>query len=80
MLADGNRVVSQLQITGTHRGEWMGVAPTDRSIDVPLFVVHRIENQKIVEDWVLVGTLTFFQQLGIVRPTNELFGNKQSSE
>jgi predicted ester cyclase len=73
MLAERDRVASQLHVTGTHRGEWMGISPTGRTIDVPLFVIHRIEDKKIVEDWVLVGALTLFQQLGLVAPTSELF-------
>jgi predicted ester cyclase len=75
MLADGDRVASQLQVTGTHRGEWMGISPTGRSINVPLIVIHRIEGHKIVEDWVLVGALSLFQQLGLISPTAELFAS-----
>ena len=72
MLAETDRVASQLRVTGTHRGEWMGILQTGRSIDIPLFVIHRIRDQKIVEDWVLVGTLSLFQQLGLVTSTTEL--------
>jgi predicted ester cyclase len=72
ILAETDRVATQLQVTGTHRGEWMAILPTGRSIDVPLIVIHRIKDQKIVEDWVLVGTLTLFQQLGLAAPTSEL--------
>ena len=72
MLAETDRVASQLRVTGTHRGEWLGILPTGRSIDIPLFVIHRLRDQKIVEDWVLVGALTLFQQLGLVATTTEL--------
>ena len=72
ILAEGDRVASHLQVTGTHSGEWMGMAATTQSVSFPLFVIHRIEDNKIVEDWVLVGTLTLLQQLGVVAPTAEL--------
>jgi hypothetical protein len=34
--------------------------------------VHRIARGKIAEDWVMVGSLGLFQQLGLIAPTFEL--------
>ena len=45
-----------------------------------MMTVHRIARGKIAEDWVLVESLGFFQQLGLVSPTFELFSRaKQRS-
>jgi len=79
-LAEEDRVASQIQVTGIHTGEWMGIPATQRPVSFPLFVIHRFENQKIIEDWVLVGTLTLFQQLGIVARTDELIMASPSSK
>ncbi len=63
---------------GTHIGVWLGVAPTNKEVSVRLSVIHRIAQGKIVEDWVLVEALGFFQQLGLVPSTEEIFTRKAS--
>lgn len=72
MVAEADRVVSQSVMRGTHKGEWLGVAPTDKEVSVRLMVIHRIEGCKIVEDWVLVEALGFFQGLGLLPSTQEI--------
>jgi predicted ester cyclase len=72
MLIENERVVTQSVMQGTHTGVWMGIAPTNKEVSVRLAVIHRIADGRIVEDWVLVEALGFFQQLGIVPPTEEI--------
>ena len=79
-LADDDRVMSQIQVTGTHRGEWMGLSSSGTSVNFPLFVIHKIASGKIIEDWVLVGTLTLFQQLDLVPTTSKLIDKGISGE
>lgn len=66
MIGDGDRVVSQLRMEGTHQGTWMGISPTGRRLQIRMVTIHRIADRKIVEDWVLVESLGFFQQLGVL--------------
>jgi predicted ester cyclase len=75
MFAEVDRVITQLLMKATHTGDWLGIAPTGKEITVRLIVIHRIENEKIVEDWVLVESLGFFQQLGLVPTTQEILAN-----
>ncbi len=72
ILAEGERVMTQSVMQGTHTGIWLGIAPTGKHLSVRLSVIHRIINGKIVEDWVLVETLGFFQQLGLVPSTEDI--------
>lgn len=72
MIADQDRVVSQLVMEGTHQGTWMGIPPTGKRLQIRMITIHRIENSKIAEDWVLVESLGFFQQLGMLPDTAEL--------
>jgi predicted ester cyclase len=60
---------------GTHDGNWLGVPATDRRVTVRMSVIHRIADGKIAEDWVLVEALGFFQQLGLLPPTEEFISN-----
>ena len=73
MVADGDRVASQMTMQGTHSGTWMGIAPTGKQISLQMMTIHRIEAGKIVEDWVLVDSLGLFQQLGLVPEREKIF-------
>ena len=75
MFVDGDRVVSQLVMEGTNQGAWMGILPTGKKIQIRMITIHRIANSKIAEDWVLVESLGFFQQLGMLPDTAELIRN-----
>jgi len=72
MIADQDHVVSQLTMEGTHQGMWMGIPPTGKRLQIRMITIHRITNGKIAEDWVLVETLGFLQQLGVLPSTEEL--------
>jgi steroid delta-isomerase-like uncharacterized protein len=75
IIAEGDRVVSQLVMEGTHQGEWVGIAPTNKKVQIRMITIHRIANGKIAEDWVLVESLGFFRQLGMIPDTAELIHN-----
>jgi predicted ester cyclase len=75
IIAERDRVVSQLVMEGTHQGTWMGISPTGKRLHIRMITIHRIANSKIAEDWVLVESLGLFQQLGVVPSTAELVRN-----
>ena len=66
MLANGDKVVQRLTARGTQQGEFQGIPPTGKSIEIWLMVISRIANGKIVEEWQLVDSLSMLQQLGVV--------------
>ena len=70
-LAEGDRVMTQCVARGTHLGSWLGIPATGKIITIQMFVVHRIADGLIAEDWVLIDSLGVFQQLGLVPPTEE---------
>lgn len=69
IIAADAEVVTRYTVTGTHTGPWNAIPPTNKKISVPMMTVHRIQNGRIVEDWVLIGTLVLFQQLGLLPDT-----------
>ena len=76
MIAESDRVVSQLVMDGTHQGTWMGIPPTGKRLHIRMITIHRIANSKIAEGWVLVvESLGFLQQLGVLPSTAELIHN-----
>ncbi len=51
MIAEGDRVAARVTMRGTHLGEFMGVAPTGKPVEVRAIDMFRIANGKIVEHW-----------------------------
>jgi predicted ester cyclase len=72
MFADGDRVISQLAMDGTQTGQWMGIPPTGKRVNIRMITIHRIRSGKIIEDWVLVESLGLFQQFGALPPTRDI--------
>ena len=75
ILSEGDRVVMQLLMEGTHQGAWLGIPASGKRMQVRMFTVHRFVQGKIVEDWVLVESLGVFQQLGVLPNTADLVGS-----
>ena len=65
-IAEGDKVASRWLFEGTHRGEFMGAAPTGKQVTVTGMTINRIVNGKIVEEWAERDSLGLMQQLGAV--------------
>ena len=71
MFAEGDKVVQRFTARGTHKGKWMGIAPTGKQITIPGIAIHRITGGKIVEGWTSMDMLGALQQLGVVPPPGQ---------
>jgi len=67
-VVEGDKVVKRWTITGTHRGEFMGIPPTENHIAVTGINLYRIADGKIVETWWSSDALGMLQQLGVIPP------------
>ena len=65
-IAEGNKVATRGYFTGTHRGAFMGIPATGKTIKVSYSDVWRVENGKLVENWVQMDQLGIMQQLGVI--------------
>ena len=63
IVADGDRVVTRYISTGTHKGEFQGIAATGRKITISEVSIHRVLNGKIAEQWGFPDGLSHVQQL-----------------
>ena len=61
---DGEFVTRRWTMTGTHEGEWMGVAPTGVKVESTGMALSRFENGKIAEEWIHRDDLGFMRQIG----------------
>ena len=69
MVAEGDKVVVRYTVTGTHKGEYMGIAPTGKKINMKSAIFYRFAGGKQVEAWHISDRLGMMQQLGVVPPT-----------
>lgn len=63
-VAEGDLLVTRWRATGTHTGEFQGLAPTMRPFTLAGVTVERIEDDRIVEVWVYRDDLGLLRQLG----------------
>ena len=68
VFSNGDRLVIRFTMTGTHRGEFMGIAPTGRDVAVDGITILHFRNGKCVERWSNADMLGWFVQLGAVEP------------
>jgi steroid delta-isomerase-like uncharacterized protein len=65
-IAEGDRVVERWDMTATHVGDWMGIAPTGKRITLSGIDISRLENGRMVEHWMQIDLLGLFEQLGAI--------------
>jgi predicted ester cyclase len=63
LLAEGDWVAFRLKHTGTHKGEFLGIAPTGRRVEFTSLVFNRIEGDIVVENWGLHDNEALRKQL-----------------
>jgi predicted ester cyclase len=69
LITEGDTVVGHFKCSGTHGGEWLGVAPTGRRIKrVDEVYVFRVKDGKLSSAMGVEDNLTRMHQLGL-RPS-----------
>ncbi len=69
-IAEGDKVVSRFEWTGTHLGPFLGVPATHRPVTVWGMVIDRLEYGRIKDTRLIMDTLGLMVQLGAVHPPN----------
>jgi predicted ester cyclase len=66
IVADEDKAVSYVRVTGTNDGDLMGLPPAGRAIDVRVIGILRFVDGQAVERWGVGDSLTQMQQLGLL--------------
>jgi steroid delta-isomerase-like uncharacterized protein len=66
IIAEGDKVVWRITTRGTHRGEFQGIPPTGKSVEVGAIIISRFADGRWAEDWVNNDDLGLLQQLGVI--------------
>jgi C-1 hydroxylase len=71
IIAEGDKVWVFLTYSGTHRGEFMGLAPTGNRIETKAVDIYRVVNGKLAEYWNVTDKLNIFKQVGAIVYTEQ---------
>jgi predicted ester cyclase len=63
IVAKDDRVVVHLRGTGTHRGEFLGLAGTGKRIEWNGINIYRFEDGKVIETWQLLDVWGLMRQM-----------------
>ena len=66
MIEEGDKLVVRARFQGKHLGTFNGIDPTGKSVDLPFVIIYRMENNKIVEHWLMANFLEMLTQLGVM--------------
>jgi ketosteroid isomerase-like protein len=66
LVAEGDTVAGRFKCAGTHRGEFLGEAPTGKRMEVEEVFFLRAEDGKFVDFWALEDSLGRMRQLGLL--------------
>jgi predicted ester cyclase len=66
IMAAGDKVIVRLTMHATHKGEYLGVAPTGKKIQQIGIAIIRLAKGKMVEEWMVNDTYGLMIQLGAI--------------
>jgi steroid delta-isomerase-like uncharacterized protein len=65
VFAEGDKVVNRWSMSGTHKGELMGIPPTGNQVGIWGISILRFIDGKVVEIWDAWDNLSFMKQIGV---------------
>ncbi len=66
-VANGDKVVARVRFTGSHKGEFMGMPASGKSVDAQLIDIFRFgDDGRVLEHWGVMDSMALMQQLGAV--------------
>eukprot|EP01117_Protostelium_nocturnum_P002364 TRINITY_DN13039_c0_g1_i1.p1 TRINITY_DN13039_c0_g1~~TRINITY_DN13039_c0_g1_i1.p1 ORF type:complete len:134 (-),score=10.85 TRINITY_DN13039_c0_g1_i1:227-628(-) len=66
VITEVDRVALRFTMRGTHKGNFFGVPPTGKSINVQSMAFYRLSNNRIVEEYGQPDMLGILQQIGAI--------------
>ena len=66
LIAEGDKVVARTTMTGTHLGDFFGIAPTGTRVTLQGVHIMRIADGRIAEHWGSNDDLGLMRQLGAI--------------
>lgn len=67
LIAEEDKVVARITMSGTHKGSFMGIPPTGKQVEFTGIYIAQIANGKIVEHWGEEDGVSLLTQLGVLK-------------
>jgi len=65
-IAEGETVVTRFTWTGSHKGDFMGIPATNKTVEVWGVVIDVVRNGLFTESRIIMDTVSLLQQLGVM--------------
>ena len=66
MLADDGKVAIEADFAGTHTGEFAGIPPTGRPLELRGINMFKVKDGRIVAQWAELDIFGLLQQIGAI--------------
>ena len=70
-IAEGDWVVTRITARGTHQGNWMGIKPTGKKVEITGVNIEKVINGRIVEHGGAANTLESLLKIGAIKVVSE---------
>jgi predicted ester cyclase len=70
IVAENNLVVVFLRGSGTHKGEFNGIPPTNKLVSIRSAELYKIVNKRITGHWYVMDQLNLLKQIGALLSEN----------
>jgi len=67
-ICEKDKIVASWTLTGTHKGEFLGISPTNKKVSVVGITIHQIADGKILDSQAIWDAIGLLQQLGVELP------------
>ena len=68
MVEEGNKLVVRSRMSGTHKGDFMGMPPTNNKFDVQAIDIVEFRDGKVIAHWGTTDGAAMMEQLGMMEP------------
>lgn len=65
MIAEGEKVACYWTMTGTHRGDFLGIPATGKKVSLDGITIHHVTDGKIMDTFVGMDNWSLMHQLGV---------------
>jgi steroid delta-isomerase-like uncharacterized protein len=69
-VSEKDKVVAAWCVTGTHKGEFLGLAPTGKKISLSGITIHQVANGKILDSYAIWEVLSLLHQIDVALPVH----------
>jgi steroid delta-isomerase-like uncharacterized protein len=78
-IAERDEVVVHWTANGTHKGQFLGMPPTNKKASVTGTSIFRLEGSKIAEEWANWNLMSMLEQLGLAMTQQSQSPQSQSN-